>query len=354
MNKVGDYFSYYLMTFFQVDKEVRISQILHTLRGKKTPSMYYLTEINQWHHGFSIAKRMEEKDIKIIVQAAYQEKWLRKKEKGFQLTPLGKEIVDEYFESHYYPEFVHSFNNIDVYDAFWERLQLFSQVFSEYSYHNMNYTAVIKEPKHQEKIRMLFQASQGNKTEVLKKWTKEQYFIFENLTEEKANLLVNSLTGHQRIGKTRSQLAAEFAMKKDEFNFYLRDSLAEVIQLIHHYPNKLVITRQLLKATQEDYYFSMSESTYRTFKMLEKGKKISEIARLRRIKENTVKEHLLEIAFVLDEFPIKAFVPSEFYQSLSKKFQENPFYSYREAVRELEKVEFYHYRLVELERMRKD
>lgn len=354
MNKVGDYFSYYLLTYFQTDKEVSISQVLHTLRGKKTPSMYYLTEINQWHHGFSIAKRIEEKDIKNIVEAAYQEKWLRKKEKGFLLTPLGKEIIEEYFESHYYPEFIHSFNNIDVYGAFWERLQLFSQVFSEYSYYNMNYTAVIKNPQHQEKIRLLFQTSLRNKSSALKDWTTEQYFIFEKLPEEKANLLANSLTGHEVIGKTRNQLADEFKMEKNELNFYLRDSLAEIIQLIQKYPNNLVITNKLLENTQKDYYFSMSESTYRTFEMLKNGKEISEIARFRRIKKNTVKEHLLEIAFVLDRFPTKAFVPKEIYGFLSKRFQERPFYSYREAVTDLKNLEFYHYRLVELERMRED
>ena len=354
MNKVRDYFSYYLLTYFQTDKEVSISQVLHTLRGKKTPSMYYLTEINQWHHGFSIAKRIEEKDIKNIVEAAYQEKWLRKKEKGFLLTPLGKEIIEEYFESHYYPEFIHSFNNIDVYGAFWERLQLFSQVFSEYSYYNMNYTAVIKNPQHQEKIRLLFQTSLRNKSSALKDWTTEQYFIFEKLPEEKANLLANSLTGHEVIGKTRNQLADEFKMEKNELNFYLRDSLAEIIQLIQKYPNNLVITNKLLENTQKDYYFSMSESTYRTFEMLKNGKEISEIARFRRIKKNTVKEHLLEIAFVLDRFPTKAFVPKEIYGFLSKRFQERPFYSYREAVTDLKNLEFYHYRLVELERMRED
>lgn len=350
----SDFFNYYILSYFQTDKEVKTSQILHVLRGKKTPSMYYLTEVNQWHHGFSINKKIKSTDLKIIVESAYRKKWLTKKEKGFLLTSIGKEILDKYFEDYYFPKRIHSFRNIEVYDPFWERIQLFSQVFSEYSYKNPNYTAIIKDPHHQEIVRLLFEASQGNKGHVLKKWIEEQDYIFKKLPRDQANLLANSLTGHQIIGKTRKQLADELGMVEIELKFYLRDALEEVIKIIHRFPKKLRITTELLKNTQEEYYFSLSESTYYTFQMLKQGQKITEIARARRIKKNTVKEHLLEIAFVLERFPTKDFVPIEIYQILNHKFYESPDYSYREAVTDINNLEFHHYRLVELERMQED
>ena len=347
-----EYFYYYLLSYFKKEKEVKASQILHVLKGKKTPSMYYLTEINQWHHGFSLAKRIEKKQIEAIITKAFRENRLVKTETGYLLTELGQKSIENYFKNHYYPSTVHSFQSIDLYEPFWNRIQLFSQVFSEYSYQNNMYTAIIKNPQEQEQVRLLFQASQGKIELVLEQWVREQKFIFKKISEAQANLLANTLTGHQIIGKTRNQLSAELQMTALELKFYLRDAIEEVISVIKSHREELALTAEILEQTQLDYYYSMSKSTYRTYKMLKKGINISEIARKRKIKENTIKEHILEIAFVLSDFPTEHFVPAKIYQLLLKKFRNSEKYSYREAMADQKGLEFYHYRLVELERMR--
>lgn len=348
----GNYFNYYILSYFKIEKVTRVSQILQVLRGKRTPSMFYLTEINQWHHGFSFEKRIGREELKEIINCLLQDNFLVEKEKGYLLTPIGKEKLDEYFEKKYLPNKIVHFSNLSLRRPFWDRLQLFTQVFSEYSYQNSKYIPIIKSPMHQENVRQLFQAVDGNLDFVFKKWVKEQELLFKHMEETKADVLVNILTGHENIGKTSVQLAKELKMQTLEFDFYLRDILEELIEIIKENRTKVPLLYKILKQTNEEVFLGLSQSTYQSYQLLQQGADIEQVASRRYIKENTVKEHILEMAFILDKFPVQHFMPEQTYEHLNQQFESQKEYSFREAITVDEALEFYQYRLVELERMR--
>lgn len=346
------YFYYYVLSYFDEQKITGLSQILHVFRGKRTPSMFYVTEINKWHHGFSLEKRMTQEKLSSIIQRLLAKQLIIAKEKGYILTKQGKERCGAYFKEHYFPHKTNSFSSINLHRPFWDRMQLFTQVFSEYSYQNTQYIPVIKHPHHQENVRQLFQVTQGNKDKVLDQWVKEQELLFEKLEPQSADTLVNFLTGHHQIGKTRTQMAKHYQMTPYEFRFYLMDTLEEAITIIKKQQSKMILTREILKQVNAETFYGLSRSTYQTYQMLKQGATIDQIAQQRRIKENTVKEHILEIAFVFDKFPTQKFIPHETYDHLLNKFDQQKKYTYKKAVSENNELEFYHYRLIELERMR--
>lgn len=346
------YFNYYLLSYFQLENEIKPSQIFHVLRGKKTPAMYYLTETKQWHHGFALEKQIERKYLLKIIQLFVNKKWLVSKEDGYLLTVSGAETLTNYFKQHYYPKAIHNFMTLDLHQPFWELMQLFTQVFSEMSYHNNRYTPVIKNPRQQEKVRQLLEVKQGQVDQLLEQWIKEQHFLFEYLQTKQANSLANLLTGHQFIGNTRKQIAQQLKFSAYEFDFYLRDILEEVLIIIQEHSTQFILLTALFEQTKQEYFLSMGESTYRTYQMLQQGQDIQTIAQKRRLKINTIKEHLLEIAYVLRDFPTQKFVPAPLYQGLKQKLQQHKDYSYQKASNDFRNLEFYHFRLVELEGMR--
>lgn len=348
----GNYFNYYILSYFKIEKVTRVSQVLHVLKGKRTPSMFYLTEINQWHHGFSIERRIEREELKTIINHLVQNKLLVKKEKGYLLTIIGQERLNEYFEKHYSPNKIVQFSNINLRRPFWDRLQLFTQVFSEYSYQNSKYIPIVKDPFHQENVRQLFQAANGSVDSFFKQWVKEQELLFEHMEELKADVLMNFFTGYEYVGKTRIQIAKELEMENVEFTFYLRDLLEELIEIIKIRRIELPLLFKILKQTNKEVFLGLSQSTYQSYQLLQQGADIQQIASRRYIKENTVKEHILEMAFILDEFPLQHFVSKQIYEHLNQQFESQEGYSFRQAVTSDETLEFYQYRLVELERMR--
>lgn len=347
-----EYFKYYILSYFDLEKITTESQIVHVIHAKRTPSMFYLIELNGWHHGFSLPNKISREQLSKIIKNLLGDSYLIEKEKGFVLTEKGQLECAEYFQQHYYPQRIKSFSNAKIRRPFWNRFQLFTQVFSEYSYQNTKYVPIVKHPHHQENIRQLFQQFSSNKEQLLMQWYTEQQFLFEQLDKQVADVLINQLTGHDFIGRTRSQLAAYYQMTPWEFSFYFRDAVEEVLQLIQQYTDQLPLNKEIVQILHLETHLGLSASTFETYERIKQGANLSDIARQRSIKENTVREHILEMAFTFEHFPYQKFIPSDIYQSLNHYFDEIENFNYQKAIKEINQLEFMHYRLVELERMR--
>ena len=138
-----------------------------------------------------------------------------------------------------------------------------------------------------------------------------------------------------------------------EYSFYHQDTIETLLKIIQEHPEEVAISHAVMSQLQIETNHGLSMSTNETFQLLGQGYSISDIANIRRLKENTIREHILELAFILYDFPFEAFVPEELYQDLHTAFEKNEDYAYRDAKSDFEELEFIYYRLVELERMRK-
>lgn len=348
----NDYLMYYILSYFSKDKVTTIPQILHVFQGKRTPSMLYLAEISNWHHGFSQLKNITKEQLVEISGKLSRKEFIIEKEKGYLLTESGFNTCRSYFKSHYYPHKVNSFSNINARLALWNRLQLYTQVFSEFTYQNSQYVPIIKNPSDQENVRQLFSAFQSEKVDISNRWIKENEYVFDQLEDTSAIILANSLTGHQLIGKTRKQIAQNLEISLSEFHFLFLDSLEELIKVIEEEASRVPLLLEILKQVYQETDLGLSQSTYETYVLLKSGRTIDQIAKKRFLKANTIKEHILEIAFVFKEFPYEAFIPEEIHIVLNNEFDCDPSITYKEVHSRYEDIEFIHFRLTELERMR--
>lgn len=345
------YLDYYLLSFFDAKKATSNAQLLHVFQGKRTPSMFYITEINNWHHAFAQFKFVSVEEIEKIIQQLLHKKWLAKEGKGYVITQTGLDAREEYFSTHYFPK-VDRFANLNIRKSFWDRLQLFVQSFSEMSHHNKQYSPVIKHPQHQENVRLLFQQFATQRDQLLNMWIAEQEFIFNRLDASRADVLAAQLTGNQKIGETKSQIQGQLEMESLEYSFYHQDTIEDVLNVVQNHPNELVILSAIIHQLHIETNHGLSTSTHISYELLKNGLDISRIANRRQLKENTIREHILEMAFILPNFSIAHFIPKDVYAKLNNAFDRNEKYTYKDAREELLELEFMHYRLVELERMR--
>lgn len=348
-----DYRMHYILSFFSTERTTTSSQILHVFQGKRTPSMFYLAEKNAWHHAFAQFKKVSEQSIDKVLQVLLQKGLIKLKDKGYILTEKGELVCHAFYEKRYYPQ-ISSFTNLTIRKTFWDRYQLFVQTFSEISYENTHYTPIIKHPHHQENVRLLFKQFHKDKDSLKEKWIKEQAFLFNLLDDSRANRLTAHLTGHDKVGETKGQVQEQLGMDDLEYTFYHQDTIEAFLKNIREYPKEAAISHAIMNQLQIETNHGLSMSTNATFQLLEQGHSIPDIANIRHLKENTIREHILELAFVFYDFPFKAFVPKELYQSLHKAFEKKEEYTYQDAKKDFEELAFIHYRLVELERMRKN
>lgn len=348
----NEYLNHYILSYFNTERKTTVSQIAHVFNGKRTPSMFYLIEIRNWHHGFLLSNRLTREVIQELVKKLAIDHQITEKDKGYVLTGKGQKSLRTYFETRYFPKQIKGFSNASIRSNFWNRFQLFTQVFSEFTYENSNYIPIVKDPIHQENVRQLFQSVGSNREHLLKQWIEEQVFLFKNLPTEQGNVLANQLTGHGIIGKTRGQISSSRKMTQMEVSFYLMDAIEELILIIRTNPDKLPLNIRILDILEVEMYLGLSASTYHSYELIKQGNSLEQVAYLRSIKVNTVREHVLELAFVLSEFPYKHFVPEILYNNLHDAFSKDENYSFKDALSEFKSLEFMHYRLVELERLR--
>ena len=346
-----NYKEYYLLSFFNLQEPTSSSQLLHVFQGKRTPSMFYLTEKNGWHHAFSQFKRITIEEIEKTVHQIFQKEWLSPTEKGFVLTEIGVNELESYFNQRYFPK-INRFTNLNIRSSFWERYQLFAQTFSEMTYENQHYSPVIKHPQHQENVRLLFQQYPDQRKELVKKWVEEQNFLFTHLEESHSNTVIAQLSGHQIIGETKSQLQELLEMDQFEYALYHQDIIEEILNLIEENSEVLVLLHAIVYQLHRETNYGLSSSTYISYELLKQGFDIENIASRRQLKENTIREHILEMAFVLCDFPNAKYVPQPIYEQLHKGFETIDNYTYRDAMGAVDGLEFMYYRLVEIERIR--
>lgn len=347
-----EYFLHYLLSLFNQQRPLKVAQLIHVFHGRRTPSILYFIEIQQLFTPFELLPKLKREQLEKWFAVMQKNKWIIEKENGFVQTDFGKRMVESYFQNHYYPDNITSLQYSKARNAFWERFQLLTQVFSEKRFENMQYVPIIKHPSHQEGVRVWLskQNEEKQKAIVMDQWIKETFSLFESLPEEVANMFAMQLSGHGRIGKTKQQTSSLINKEPYEFLLFFENALEQVILQIEK--EDFFLLKEILNDILKETDYGLTDSTFLTAKYLGKGLSIDQIAKLRKLKENTIREHILEIAFIQPNFSFKSFIPEKTYDLLNKEFEKNNLLTYQEIKKSLPAVEFIHFRLVELERLR--
>lgn len=346
------YVLHYLTALFNKKRPLKLAQLIHVFHGRRTPSMLYIVEVHQLFSAFHLFPKLKREELEQVLQGLVQKEWLLEDEKGYLLTPQGEKACADYFEEHSFPKTIESLQFAKARTPFWERFLLLSQVFSEMLYKNAMYSPVIKHPVHQEAVRIWLSKQEGSREEVAKQWARESVACFHELDEKVANRLAFQLAGHQRTGLTKRQAAQKMDESIYAFHICFEDAIEELVQTIKQH--KWPLLSSVLEMIQKETHFGLTDSTYETARYLGKGLSIDEIATRRRLKESTIREHILEAAFVQPTFSYQNYISEADSTYLHEALKEDPMLSYREVRKGKEDLAFMPYRLVQLERMRQD
>lgn len=352
MDVKDDYFLYFILSLFKDSSNINSGQIENVFRGRKTPTILYITEKNKWFPAYGLLPKVERTDIDKCLKILHNNEWIVKTEEGFDLTTEGKMVLDDYFKSHIYPSSINKISSPRIRKDFFERFQFLTQIFSEKRYNNQQYSPVSKSPKMQSWIKIFMKQiylDMDNKTTAEDIWIEENIHLFSKLSESGSSLLAKLLTGHEVLGRTFTQVMRENEWTKTEFYVLLHNAIEELIKIIES--EDMIILEGILKEVQKENFYGLSKSAFRTAVYIGKNYSIDTIAVKRRLKSNTIKEHILEIAFIQNDFIFSPFIPRNIYLQLNQLF-DNKKRTFKEAKETVDNLEFMHFRLVELERLR--
>ena len=142
----------------------------------------------------------------------------------------------------------------------------------------------------------------------------ELFEFLSSCNQKQALLFVHQLSGMNQIGLTRLQLAEKLGVSLEEVNLYHVSTIHRLLYALEENEGTFSYLSIFSKDLKKE--FVLTQSARLTYELLEEGKTLESISRIRHLKQSTIEDHIVEIAISNRQFSIKAFVPEEIEESI--------------------------------------
>ena len=294
------------------------SSIYHILQGKK--SIQTVQDIHIYHlekfYGIyrTITKAMFEKKINGLIKDGMLQQ-ISGSKIFYSVSKTGEEWLDK-LESN---KLLQDFNGLKYYhvtDVFLERLFLLIQTITNTKMNNYNFIPVIDRPSAERWVKAIYRKKKNQESQLLRTIFNELTSLLHNFTGKEAEMFVDRLTGYQNYGLNMYQLAMKYDIASEDLQLQFTGITHRLLDLIYQTKSKFPLMSYIAKDISTGNFITISANN--TYDFLKKGFSIKEIARIRKLKENTIYDHIVEIALYETNFPISNFVSETDQQKIIK------------------------------------
>lgn len=276
----------FILSCFTHQQVVRFTTLYHFLKGKKTSSILTFGFFNSLLPYFNLFPDLSLNEYRQIIDTLLKDNDLEivETEPFVKITTKGLAKVGR-------PSFqnLNGFNYYRFANDFWRMLQFLTQVISEKRYNNTRYIPIESNLFYQYQLKMWIK-SQSNHW--LKGIMDEWLAILNELEEKSSLLLVEQLMGHKTTGLTKRQLSTKYDLAIWVCDIKSKEALHELITCVLQKKKKYLYLNHLLEFSKK---IQPEDTVVITERLFNEGLAIQEIAKIRRLKESTVTDHLIEM-----------------------------------------------------------
>lgn len=281
--------------------------IYHLLNGKRSIQTVQDAHLFGLDRFYGVLPSLTIDDFKYAVDQCVKQGFLIRSiaddQTYIHTTSLGKHALhNNPFPYHY----LNGLRYFDIDDIFLERLILLVQVLTNSHMNNSSYIPVIDKPVITNWIKRVYPHFKPDVHTYLQQLYDDLYGLLSRLSEEEAHMFVDRLTGYEHYGLSTHQLARKYHMKTDNIPLYLRAITHRLLTLINteEVETNIVffITKDLPKLN------FMTKSAQETYKLIQKQFQAEDIAHIRRLKLNTIYDHIVEIAWYDPNFHVHTYI----------------------------------------------
>ena len=285
-----------------------LSAVLHLLNGKKsiqTIQDSYLYSVQYLYNIFS----EENVDCVQVIQQLENGNFIVIDNQQAFLTNNGRDFLQENEEHFQYLYELKPFLLQKQARVFLPRLILTIQLLSNTAANTKRFLPVITNRNIQAWVKNFYYKS-IKENNVRGELYNELYSILKCSTEEFADIFVDSLTGSNHYGATRLQSAMKVNMTEIEFSVWWSLHIQKLIEIMkeERYP--------ILSEFCQIEEMTITTSANKTYDLLTKGYSVDEISNIRKLKRPTIEDHIIEIAYVFDNFPYEMYIFDKQYNEI--------------------------------------
>ncbi|MER2063152.1 MAG: helix-turn-helix domain-containing protein [Alkalibacterium sp.] len=344
-----EFFKKFIISLFSDRTNVTTRQLALIAGGKRTPSVLFNIEKNKLYLLFGLFPEIPLKDWEHLVKRLLEKQLLSVIDDKLSLTTKGKELKQSFSEEFPIDNSLEQLRYATTKPLFWNRLIFTTQVFSEYSYQNKKYVPYLSSLEEQRSFKKWLKEQERPMNELAKDWLRELTALLHKLPPNEANFFAGHFTGFKVSGSTSRQLQERYELSSTHYTVLVDQLSYKAAQLDE---NDFPLLTSLWYSTYLDSDEGLSRSARRSKLLIEKGNGIETIARRRRLKSNTIKEHILECVLILDWPYFKRFISPEQYAACHAVFEKKPDMDFSAAKELIENLDFFTFRLIEIERTR--
>ncbi|MDQ0219023.1 hypothetical protein ELQ35_09910 [Peribacillus cavernae] len=302
----------FLYCIDKLNGERSIFAIYHLLKGKKSSQTIQDAHLYGLKELFGTYSPVTRELLEQISASLLQRSLIdQQRESHFLLTEKGRDVLHEYGKNYPLPSALDGWSYQSNPAAFWGRLTLLIQSLSHIIHEQNHFYPIQRNADIQNWVKRFFRLHLQNRSQIGKGLFDELVMLLEKKSDIERNIFVMRLTGSHRVGSTFKQISE--TAKLDEV--YIRFLFLGILHSILHEINANKTCFPFLFSIIEDLPAGvdkpLTESAKVTFDHIKKGKRPDEIAGFRRLKVNTIEDHIVEIVLAKPGFPITPFVTEE-------------------------------------------
>ncbi|WP_214480081.1 helix-turn-helix domain-containing protein [Bacillus sp. SM2101] len=306
--KTLNYFSVVVLYCLKKLKGERsVAAVHHLLKGKKSSQTIHDGKLYQLSNLFSVLPDHSIHEVTKAVHLLKEQNYIREIENDhYVATIAGEKIVAQYLLESPFPEKLDGWKYNNVASHFWKRLTLIVQVLSNISYKNQQYTPIQTNESVQKWVKDFFNHFQGNKLVLINNIVNELELLLSMLSEKEANLFVLRLSSFDRIGLTYKQLSTMYREDETYIVLTFQAILHEMVNLVEQNKTQVPILAKMI--VDINFPYPLTVSARKTLALINNGKSIDQISKIRDLKESTIEDHIVEIAHNIENFSIEPFI----------------------------------------------
>ncbi|MGP4041369.1 helix-turn-helix domain-containing protein [Gracilibacillus sp. D59] len=181
-------------------------------------------------------------------------------------------------------------------DQFSKHLLLFIQTLTHLHQKEQRFIPIIEDVETQQFVKKVWNKQHQLGTEKMLKYIHQDLIIIlEDFPDSHAGAFVDSLTSLKKVGLSRYQISKKYQLTIHDVYLSFKNIIHAICKTIET-KDKLTFLPQLYPVHKN--HMLLSDSGKQTFYYLQQGLSIDEIANVRNLKVNTIKDHIVEIAYI--------------------------------------------------------
>jgi uncharacterized protein YpbB len=300
-------FNQILLHILSILKNERtVSSAYHLLRGKRSGQTIQDVGIYKLHTYFGLLPKLKRETFDHAIKLLENEQFITVDETGFYT--LKDEVVPNdvpYFNGWRYRGNEH---------RFFSRVTLLIETISYIKNEIVFFAPTEKNVETQKFIRGFLRTQPFRSESFRMQLFQELHEVISraNMQEQQRELLVGRFTGNRIAGYTWQQLASKYALSELDIQLLFVSALHALLVVVEE--QEVPILKQLAKDVIVET--PLTESTNETAKLLNEGKSLDQIAQIRRLKQSTIEDHIVEIVMNIPSFNVAAFLTAEQVQEI--------------------------------------